>query len=212
MKIAVTSTGPTLEDQVEARFGRCSYFLVIDPDSLAFEPIQNPNIAAGGGAGIQSAQLLANKDVTAVLTGNCGPNAFQTFGAAGIQVITGVTGRVQDAVQRYRSGALAGTSGPSVQSHFGMGMGGGRGAGRGIGMGRSMGMGGGKGMRSGRGRGATVWTGGEDADPAAGDWSKSPGADAEKSETAMLKEQAEALKKQLEKIADRLKKLEGEQE
>ena len=45
MKIAVTSTGPTLDDAVEARFGRCAYFLVIDPDTLGFEAIENPNLS-----------------------------------------------------------------------------------------------------------------------------------------------------------------------
>ena len=63
MKIAVTSTGPTLDDSVEVRFGRCAYFLIIDPDTLDFEAIQNSNIALGGGAGIQSAQLMANQSV-----------------------------------------------------------------------------------------------------------------------------------------------------
>jgi predicted Fe-Mo cluster-binding NifX family protein len=62
MKIAVTSTGPTLDDTVEPRFGRCAYFLIIDPGSLDFEPIQNPNIALGGSAGPQSAQLMANQN------------------------------------------------------------------------------------------------------------------------------------------------------
>ena len=120
-KIAVTSTGPTLEDTVEPRFGRCEYFLIINPDSLDFEPMENPNIMLGGGAGIQSAQLMSNKGVSVVLTGNCGPNAFQTFGAAGIQVITGITGQVRQAVARFKAGELSPTSGPSVQSHFGMG-------------------------------------------------------------------------------------------
>jgi len=141
MKIAVSSSGPTLDDSVEARFGRCAYFLVIDPDTLEFEPIQNPNIALGHGAGIQSAQLLANKGVTVVLTGNCGPNAFQTFGAAGIQVITGVIGQVREAVRMYKSGGMTSASGPNVQGHFGTGMGGGRGMGRGMGMGGGMGRG-----------------------------------------------------------------------
>ncbi|MDP8255800.1 MAG: NifB/NifX family molybdenum-iron cluster-binding protein, partial [Candidatus Alcyoniella australis] len=124
MKIAVTSTGPTLDDTIETRFGRCSYFLIIDPDTLEFKSIQNPNIALGGGAGIQSAQLMSNEDVSIVLTGNCGPNAFQTFGAAGIQVITGVSGQVRQAVEQYKSGTLSSASAPNVQSHFGMGMGG----------------------------------------------------------------------------------------
>jgi len=140
MKIAVTATGSTLDDTVEARFGRCPYFLIIDPDTLEFEAVENPNIALGGGAGIQSAQLMANKNVSTVLTGNCGPNAFQTFGAAKIQVITGVSGQVRQAVEQYKSGALSGSTAPNVQSHSGMGMG------RGMGGGRGRGGGGGRSM------------------------------------------------------------------
>ena len=34
MKIAVTSTGPALNDSMEARFGRCAYFLVVDTDTM----------------------------------------------------------------------------------------------------------------------------------------------------------------------------------
>ncbi|MDD4340161.1 MAG: NifB/NifX family molybdenum-iron cluster-binding protein, partial [Syntrophales bacterium] len=119
--------------------------MVIDPDTLEFEPIQNPNIALGHGAGIQSAQLLSDQGVTVVLTGNCGPNAFQTFGAAGIQVITGVAGKVREAVRMYKSGELAGASGPNVAGHFGTGMAGGLATGQGTGMGGGMGMGGGRG-------------------------------------------------------------------
>ena len=148
MKIAVTSVGPTLDDAVESRFGRCAYFLIIDPDTMEFEAMENPNIALGGGAGIQSAQLLANNHAEVVLTGNCGPNAFQTFGAAGVRVITGVNGSVRQAVELYKSGALASASAPNVQSHFGTGAG----VGRGMGGGRGRGMGGG-GMGGGGGRG-----------------------------------------------------------
>ena len=145
-KIAVTSTGPTLDDTVEPRFGRCPYFLIIDPDSFDFEPIQNPNMALGGGAGIQSAQLMANKGVSYVLTGSCGPNAYKIFGAAGIQVLTGITGHVRQAVEQFKAGEIPSTSGPSVQSHFGMGrnLGGGMGKGVGGGSGRGGGMGGGR--------------------------------------------------------------------
>jgi len=204
MKIAVTSAGPTLDDYVDARFGRCAYFLVIDPATLEFDPIQNPNIAMGGGAGIQSAQLLANKDVAVVLTGNCGPNAFQTFGAAGIQVITGVTGQVRKAVQMYNSGAIAGASAPSVQSHFGMGMG--RSMGGGRGMGRGMGMGGGM------GRGMTMGQGVQNVQPTIQASDPSPGVNGKKEEVAALKRQAETLKKQMEQISARVKELEGEEE
>ncbi|GAG12289.1 unnamed protein product, partial [marine sediment metagenome] len=156
MKIAVTSSGPTLDDEVEARFGRCPYFLIIDPDTLEFEAIENPNTALGGGAGIQSAQMMANNGVSHVLTGNCGPNAFQTFGAAGVQVITGVSGPVRQAVQQFKAGAFQTASSANVESHFGMGAspaGGGMGMGQGMGGGRGMGMGGGGGRGGGMGGG-----------------------------------------------------------
>ncbi|MDD4998426.1 MAG: NifB/NifX family molybdenum-iron cluster-binding protein [Syntrophales bacterium] len=211
MKIAVSSSGQTLDDSVDARFGRCAYFLIIDPDTSEFEPIQNPNIALGHGAGIQSAQLLANKGVTVVLTGNCGPNAFQTFAAAGIQVITGVAGQVREAVRMYKSGAVAGASGPNVQGHFGTGMGGGRGMGgrmgRGMGMGGGRGMGGGMGMGGGRG----VEQGVQMVPPTSQTAGLSSGGTGKKEEIAALKEKAEALKKQMEEITDRVRKMEGEE-
>jgi predicted Fe-Mo cluster-binding NifX family protein len=120
MKIAATSTGPTLEDEIGARFGRCAYFLIVDPDTMEFEAIPNPNLSIGEGAGSKSAQLLADKGVPVVLTGNCGPKAFQTFEAAGITVMTGIMGKVRFAVQRFKEGTLSYSTGSSVQSHFGM--------------------------------------------------------------------------------------------
>lgn len=191
MRIAVTSTGPTLDDTVEERFGRCPYFLIIDPDTLEFEPFENPNIALGGGAGIQSAQLMANKGVSVVLTGNCGPNAFQTFGAAGVQVITGVSGQVRQAIEQYKSGALSSTAGPNVQSHFGMGMGGGMGRGRGMGMSRGRGMGG--------GMSGTAWGG--SSQPKSVPLSK-------EEELKKLKDQANELHKQIEAIETSMNALE----
>jgi predicted Fe-Mo cluster-binding NifX family protein/ferredoxin len=171
MRIAVTSTGPTLDDNVEARFGRCPYFLIIDTDTMQYEAIENANIALGGGAGIQSAQLMSEKDVTTVLTGNCGPNAYSVFGQAGIQVIVGVSGLVRNAVEQFKTGAFSSASGPNVASHFGvnttpaeqtptgqpmttpLGQGGGRGMGAGRGMGGGRGGGRGRGMGGGRGGG-----------------------------------------------------------
>jgi predicted Fe-Mo cluster-binding NifX family protein len=153
MKIAVSSSGTTLDAMVDARFGRCPYYLCIDSDTLAVDAITNPNASLAGGAGPQSASLMADKGVSVVLTGNCGPNAFQAFGAAGIQVITGISGRVRDVVEEYKTGRLAQSSAPSVQSHYGTGnIDPGRGRGKGGGGGRGMGGGGGKGMGGG-GRG-----------------------------------------------------------
>ncbi len=121
MKICVTSQGDNLDSQVDPRFGRCQYFIIVDTDTLEFEAIQNPNIDAMGGAGIQSGQLIAGKQVKAVLTGNVGPNAFQTLQAGGVEVIVGVSGSVKEIVEKYKKGELKPTDNPSVGRKFGMG-------------------------------------------------------------------------------------------
>jgi len=120
MKICVTAQGNNLESLIDPRFGRCQYFIIVDTDTLEFEAVQNPSMSAGGGAGIQSGQLMVNKDVKAVLTGNVGPNAFTTLQAAGINVVVGVSGMVKEAIEKYKKGELKATQGPSVGSKFGM--------------------------------------------------------------------------------------------
>ena len=104
MKIAVSASGSSLDAEVDPRFGRCQYFIIIDPDTMEFEAVNNSGAMAGGGAGISTAQTIAGKGVDAILTGNCGPNAFQVLSAAGIKVATGVSGKVQDAVRDYKAG------------------------------------------------------------------------------------------------------------
>ena len=119
-KICITAEGDKLDSMVDPRFGRCQYFIIVDTDTLEFEAVKNPNINSMGGAGIQSGQVIAEKKVKVVLTGNVGPNAFQTLQAAGIQVITGVSDTVKEAIEKYKKGELNSTNGPSVNSKFGM--------------------------------------------------------------------------------------------
>jgi predicted Fe-Mo cluster-binding NifX family protein len=144
MRIAITSVGKELDSNLDPRFGRCSYFLIIETDDLSFEVFENENAALGGGAGIQSAQFVASKGAQAVITGNCGPNALQTFTAAGVQVIDGQAGTIKDIVNKYKNGALTPTTEANARRHAGTG-------GIGMGRGRGMGGGGGGGM-GGRGR------------------------------------------------------------
>ena len=120
MKICVTAQADNLEAQVDPRFGRCQYFIIVDTETNKFEAIENSSISAMGGAGIQSGQLIASKGVKAVLTGNVGPNAFNTLQAADLDVIVGVSGSVKEAVEKYKKGELKPTQGPSVGSKFGM--------------------------------------------------------------------------------------------
>lgn len=121
MKIAVTSSGSTLDSQVDPRFGRAQYLLVVSVEALDVEALENPNVAAGGGAGVQTAQMVISGGAEAVLTGNCGPNALRTLEAAGVKVYAGVSGTVRAAVEAFMQGDLHPLSGPSVSDHFGSG-------------------------------------------------------------------------------------------
>ena len=120
MNICVTSQGDNLDSEIDPRFGRCRYFIFVDKESLEFEAIQNPNVDTRGGAGIQSGQFVAGKEVEAVLTGNVGPNAFETLKAAEIDVVTGLSGSVKEAIAKYKQGEFEATQGPSVSSKFGL--------------------------------------------------------------------------------------------
>jgi predicted Fe-Mo cluster-binding NifX family protein len=188
MRIAISATGPTLEAEVDPRFGRCQYFIIADPQTKEFEAVENSSALASGGAGISAAQAIAAKGVAAVLTGNCGPNAYQVLSAAGIQVITGVSGKVKDVIEAYQSGKLRASGSANVPDHFGMGASPGAGPGMGRGMGRGMG----KGMGRGMGRGA-----GMPAPP------ESP-----EQELEMLKSESQALEQHLSAIKQRIEEME----
>jgi len=120
MKIAITSSGPEIKSEVDPRFGRCQYFIVYDTENNQFEVVENNNVRGMGGVGIQSAQMMADKDVKAVITGNCGPNAFRTMNAAGIQLITGASGTVESAIQEYKKGNLKPSDQSNVEPHSGL--------------------------------------------------------------------------------------------
>ena len=103
MKVAVTAVDNHMDALVDSRFGRAAFFLIVDSDSLEYEVIPNPNIDALGGAGVQSAQLVINNGITSLLTGKCGPKAFQALSSAGIQIYEEVTGTVREALEAYQN-------------------------------------------------------------------------------------------------------------
>ena len=128
MKVLITSQGSSLEAIVDPRFGRAPYFVLVETDSNEVEAVANPYTEAMGGAGVQAAQLAVEKGVKAVLTGNVGPNAYDTLQSAGVAVHVGASGTVGDALKSFQDGNLSKAGGPSVGSKSGVG---GRGRGRG---------------------------------------------------------------------------------
>ncbi len=119
MKLCITAQGETLEAAVDPRFARAPYFIVYDTETDEWQAVGNAqNVQAAGGAGPQAAQNLASLGAEVVLTGHCGPNAYRTLSAAGIQTVVDVEGTVAQAVEQYKAGNLAPTDAPDVPGHW----------------------------------------------------------------------------------------------
>jgi predicted Fe-Mo cluster-binding NifX family protein len=153
MKIAATSTGMDLDCAMDPRFGRCAYLTILDTDSGELDATPNPFLDAAGGAGVQAAQWVLDRDVEVLLTGTCGPKAAAVLRDAGIRVVEGVSGSLREATESFR-GASSDRQAPAAQPQ-GARRGGGvcRGAGGGRGPGGGQGRGAGRGPGAGRGQG-----------------------------------------------------------
>ena len=119
-RICISSTGIDLNSDLDPRFGRCDYFLIINTKNMDFEIINNTSSKEFGGAGIKAAELISKKGTDIVITGNVGPNAFQTLKAANIKVITGASGNIKNVLDKFINGELKVIDEPNVRSHFGM--------------------------------------------------------------------------------------------
>ncbi len=120
MILAVCAQGEGLSAKTDQRFGRCPYFVLVDPEKQnVLRSIRNDNADAPGGAGPQSARLLSEHGVEAVITGNVGPKAEQALSAAGIMIYSGMEGTVGEAIQNFKADSLQIVSGATVPEHSG---------------------------------------------------------------------------------------------
>ncbi len=119
MKIAVSSIGKDMEAGIDPRFGRAKYFVVYEPDRGHFEVIDNSiNLNAAQGAGIQTAQRVVASGAGVLISGNCGPKAFQVLNAAGVKVFTSDAKNVMEAVALFSAGKLTQISSANVEGHW----------------------------------------------------------------------------------------------
>ena len=196
MKIAISATGPDIDAPVDPIFGRTRYFLIVDPDTMEYEAVSNPNTQAMGSAGIQSAQLIGNAGAEVLITGQVGPNAFQTLSVIGVRIHHIMGGTSRQAIGAYKAGRLPMVSQPhpgytGMRSRGGM-----RPEYGGPGRGRRGSMGG---RFGGRRADSIVWA----SRPQPGAFQMSSTL-----EIQALKKQSELLAKQLEEINKRLRELE----
>ena len=125
MKVCISSSGNSLDSKMDPRFGRAAYFVIADTDTMESEIIENSAAVSGGGAGISSGQLMVDKGVTAVITGNVGPNAMNVLKAANIEIYRGIDVSVKENIAKFKKGLLEKIN-TTVPSHYGMGSRGGQ--------------------------------------------------------------------------------------
>ena len=119
MKLAITSTGKELDSNLDPRFGRSAYFMIVDPETMAFEVVENSeNLKLSQGAGIQAGKTIVDNHVDVVITGHCGPKAFKVLQQAGVKVVTGAGGTVTDAITQFNDGELEISAEADVEGHW----------------------------------------------------------------------------------------------
>ena len=119
MKVAVTAQGEGMDAQVDPRFGRAKYFVVVDTETGEHESVDNSvNLNAAQGAGIQSGKRIADLQVEAVITGHVGPKAYSTLQTGGVTVYTDASGTVAHAIEAFKQGSLSSVNAPDVRGHW----------------------------------------------------------------------------------------------
>jgi predicted Fe-Mo cluster-binding NifX family protein len=119
VRIAVTAVGTNLESSMDPRFGRARYIVIIDETGEVIDVVDNSvNVNAMQGAGIQAAKLLSDRKVEVLMTGHCGPNAFKTLKAAGINVVVDQSGTVRQAFDRLTRNEVTFADQPNAEAHW----------------------------------------------------------------------------------------------
>lgn len=118
-KIAVSCEEPSLDSNIDPRFGRAAGFLIVDSDTFEFSYVDNgASQAMSQGAGIQSAETVSRSGAKVVLTGYVGPKAFQALSAAGIEIgqnLENIT--VRQAIGKYKAGEVNMATAPNRMGH-----------------------------------------------------------------------------------------------
>ena len=120
MKLLITVTSPDINAALDPRFGRAAYFLLLDSETMEWQAIPNPAVNSAGGAGIKAAQFVADSGCEAVVSGDCGPNAFDVLSSAGISIyLFGAAQSVNDVLESLKAGKLEQLGTPSSSGHHG---------------------------------------------------------------------------------------------
>lgn len=104
---------------MDPRFGRAAYFIIVDSETMEYEAVDNKqNFNLPQGAGIQAGKTIVDKQAGVLITGNCGPKAFLVLEQAGVEIVTGASGKVKDLVLKYKNGELKAARSANVEGHW----------------------------------------------------------------------------------------------
>ncbi|MFO7657656.1 MAG: NifB/NifX family molybdenum-iron cluster-binding protein [Bacteroidales bacterium] len=113
MKIAL----PTRNNKIDEHFGHCEYYTIFTiSEASTIEKTELLPSPQGCGCKSDIASVLRNFGVTILLAGNMGEGAVNKIGAAGIKVIRGCTGSVNEVVNAYLQGNVS-DSGETCSHH-----------------------------------------------------------------------------------------------
>ncbi len=107
MLVVVASSGESLSDLVDSRFGRCPFFIIAEVnDSIHFvKAVRNPGFSADRGAGLSAAQLIINLNADAVIAHSVGPRAKELLDKFNVTIFIG-DGIVRRVLERLRNNEL----------------------------------------------------------------------------------------------------------
>ncbi len=102
MKVCIPSYGPTLDSRMQPIFGRCEYFILVDPENMDCEVEPNPYASVSDEAGPESAKMVIDKGAKIVMTTQVGTKARQLLEASEVAIMDIKGETVREAVEAFR--------------------------------------------------------------------------------------------------------------
>lgn len=104
MKIAITSTGDTVNSTIDSRFGRCTFFAIHDTETKSTEFFINPSKEAQEGAGPAAVQFVAAHKVSKIVSGEFGMKIKSLLESLNIEMIINKdsASKITDVIELYK--------------------------------------------------------------------------------------------------------------
>ena len=104
MKIAITSTGDTVNSTIDSRFGRCTFFAIHDTETKSTEFFINPSKEVQEGAGPAVVQFVAAHKVSKIVSGEFGMKIKSLLESLNIEMITNKDSatKIVDIIELYK--------------------------------------------------------------------------------------------------------------